>query len=1578
MKDYAHIMFRSQEIINEKQIKDALKTTDRIQICTIIDDSNKKNGEYRVQVGNATFIAYSEANYYKKGEQVRVSILGGDETKKKFIIGRYSGIDEQKPLTYVSPLDQILDITGNLAPATAAHPNGVTANSERTSVKIFSITDSENSDFKLSSIYDSISLSADFKTFLANSSLASGDYGLRLEVFFTENKKENYYLSVADMFGNPYSFSIPTKQSKVFSIDKENKNITRVDAYLYQDKNFIDFNGASLPVLKDSSGLEIPNIIVSNVRLGLGDDLLTIEDKTINLYTENSLNYVYDESNTTDNVKRLKLLWYNKNDQNAYIGFSDGIYDPDYDELEYLQISDIVNGRLRFKGLENIPYDETSLDLANHRETIYTTLEKAINIYEGDYLPLLVSLMRKVGLIPETNEDINTLQEYGESWTADKENINMVYTNLLTNVYNIQQGKLKVPPQEPQDVDLSNETEILNNWPLSNEDLIDELIAAAMIVDRLIDQINVHNSQNKNLKNDQDRLNSYWNKIYSLILNLPNDENILKEYLKITYDNYNLNDYPEYKGEELEAYDGKYCIYLYRYDSSYTDYTNDKIFASPGWERLVKDNGKTNWANELLPDKLGETTYQPRDTSKFVEWTMRHDKKEEKFIAVIVFNHQIFRSQELIFTNIDANKIIDKNILATLSDKLIIEHEENSRNDYFLYNFSGDIVNYKDSRLDRKLRCHFNSIDISDVTGAFQNATMRWYVPNTNTNLTCDEEELIERGFQHIVDSSKVGYDCYQKIIKVNEPEDGETWSYIENGVDGRDFWYQIKDYYFETYFNNTIICEVQVPGRETIIAGEISFTFGFLGSSGTGYTLVAEIDSPFLSNKNSVTIVWYIKDKEGNIVIPNSDGKAEVIYKTGTIDLVTTYDTKGVFTTTCGRGVPTANLGDVCIIELSCSIIDKDNGVILTRKIPIGAALGFEGAHYEYCGLTQIIYDSYGSLANEELYTTNPIEIYYNNQPVQEITCSITYPGLQSGDTLSGQQVKIKGKTLLNPASLYFESNSFPVVEVKYSTNTLLYRQPLAVYQNAYQSTVLNNWDGSFTVDEDSGTVLSTMLGAGRKNSYNKFEGVLLGDVKSGADVKTGIGLYGFNNGVQSFGFNINGTAFIGKSGGGRILFDGSKSTITSQGFDDNDQGIKFDLDQPYLHIKAKSDVSSTSLFQITLDGNTLINISDNSYYLQDKDQTFKINLNTGLISAQKLKINAWNDSNGGFWLDTGATNGGYLFKVGDKGNYIQLQKSSDIVYGGTASLSIQATNFNLAVGRTSSGWVDFNKNPYMILNSHPRDDWYYFKMGNGKGSDITFHKDGSFSISVDKFKLSAGTKNSDGYLYLSNNNVSATISGTTRSDWRLCLGQKCGITSSGVIYAKDAVLTGSLSTGSIASFNLGDFSFSLTNREPISGNGIFGPFTGTTLTWVNPEDNNEETKIANLDGRFALSSNGLYLVTDGALGAGNIVMNYLNSGIRFEGSNFNPGVSSWSNESWDIGPNYCRLSRIYLTDGNIDSFNYPFMRYVAKSNFVYFDLRDGYLTLVGSGGMSSPILSIGGYKFTKNQIKKLYENSL
>jgi hypothetical protein len=46
----------------------------------------------------------------------------------------------------------------------------------------------------------------------------------------------------------------------------------------------------------------------------------------------------------------------------------------------------------------------------------------------------------------------------------------------------------------------------------------------------------------------------------------------------------------------------------------------------------------------------------------------------------------------------------------------------------------------------------------------------------------------------------------------------------------------------------------------------------------------------------------------------------------------------------------------------------------------------------------------------------------------------------------------------------------------------------------------MINHWDGKLSIDEDNGTILSTMVGAGFKNTDNTFSGVLMGDIETGS----------------------------------------------------------------------------------------------------------------------------------------------------------------------------------------------------------------------------------------------------------------------------------------------------------------------------------------------------------------------------------------------------------------------------------------------------------------------------------------------
>jgi hypothetical protein len=50
--------------------------------------------------------------------------------------------------------------------------------------------------------------------------------------------------------------------------------------------------------------------------------------------------------------------------------------------------------------------------------------------------------------------------------------------------------------------------------------------------------------------------------------------------------------------------------------------------------------------------------------------------------------------------------------------------------------------------------------------------------------------------------------------------------------------------------------------------------------------------------------------------------------------------------------------------------------------------------------------------------------------------------------------------------------------------------------------------------------------------------------------DISKQTGVYGFHHGAMSYAFKEDGTAFIGKSGKGRIIFNGNESTITSENY--------------------------------------------------------------------------------------------------------------------------------------------------------------------------------------------------------------------------------------------------------------------------------------------------------------------------------------------------------------------------------------------------------------------------------------------
>jgi hypothetical protein len=71
-------MLKAVDIIATKRADD--KAYDSTIICTVVDNSDKKNGCYIVTDGAIKFKAYSEVTTYRVDEQVRVTIPNGDYT----------------------------------------------------------------------------------------------------------------------------------------------------------------------------------------------------------------------------------------------------------------------------------------------------------------------------------------------------------------------------------------------------------------------------------------------------------------------------------------------------------------------------------------------------------------------------------------------------------------------------------------------------------------------------------------------------------------------------------------------------------------------------------------------------------------------------------------------------------------------------------------------------------------------------------------------------------------------------------------------------------------------------------------------------------------------------------------------------------------------------------------------------------------------------------------------------------------------------------------------------------------------------------------------------------------------------------------------------------------------------------------------------------------------------------------------------------------------------------------------------------------------------------------------------------
>lgn len=454
-QDYAEILLNTIDVVIAERMRD--QKFDETIVCTITDTSKADKGLYTVSNGTIKFDAYSDITTYEVDEAVRVTIARGDYTQKKYIIGKaVSEKNGNQPIVYSAPSSQILNITGNIV---SDNPKGgimANAGSNNSEILIWSM---ELPDDYANSIYDSISLKANFRTFFDPYNVYRGEYGLYLRAAIrpqTEGGKwinRTYYLSSKDMFGDPYNYLIASSQEAKFGFDT-NEQIAALSLYLYQENDFYytDDSGISklLPVNLTN------NIEVSNIMIGLGTDLINVEDNKVVIYTEDDL--AYNNANT-ENEKSISIVWYNKDENNKYIGFSDGIVDDKYDEKEYSKkLSNHERIAAQASKLD-IPNDYAVYELTARMNEIAVASKELQKLINQDLYREIKAFKNAMDSIPNSGkpQDLNlnggldldgdeNLQNYFTAWLKTFENDQNV-KNQLENLYNFYKEKLDIAAQ---------------------------------------------------------------------------------------------------------------------------------------------------------------------------------------------------------------------------------------------------------------------------------------------------------------------------------------------------------------------------------------------------------------------------------------------------------------------------------------------------------------------------------------------------------------------------------------------------------------------------------------------------------------------------------------------------------------------------------------------------------------------------------------------------------------------------------------------------------------------------------------------------------------------------------------------------------------------------------------------------------------------------------------------------------------------------------------------------------------------------------------------------------------------------
>lgn len=1082
-------------------------------------------------------------------------------------------------------------------------------------------------------ICDSLIIGGDIKADLTD---RTGSYGLLFYLYYN-GKVVAAQLDSSKMFGDPYKYKTFFSQLSAFDISAISGNVSKIEVYLYQ-KDF-----------------EVGNetIAVRNLWVQLGEDITNIPNETLTLIAENGENS-YDATGS----KELLLTWYNKNEDGRYIGYTQGkaYGDGCASELDYVD-------QLENKYL--VDYEVDAATVAPMRETvalahnqdeiasIYSKLDRNLrNLYvyvlqRGDAMggdfeallalcdPIATENTFNIAIAEQAEENLTSYTKFNAQALLDYQNVErtdnaLEYLSVLDIAVN--GFSLEALWARSKDAILAARSET----------------SEAAYFDLLL------NNYNK-----------YYNEFIAFIARLQElygDSSACVEAFYARIDVRDTQTLEEARSAFIAAQSNKYDLYWYRASAGSEDQ-----WLGLGWKLIGRD---PSFATGTITERI----------SYLLATDPTAEEMEIK--ALLFYQHEQFASNSIKLTNLEPPAATPPDIASALR----IDHGENSQDSYQKYGSNYVVLATSDYITKRTLTLSCEGLeDPTSVLGR----VVYWYVPDHGTMLRAENSELLAQGFTYldpqlqdtelgdedlgaILRHKKEGYYCYYKVIA--------------DLVDDLEFYYHIAQVYNPSYNNNTIVCVLDQEGID--YSTRKTFTFSTFGTMGTQYTLalvpkeqqqavIVGSNSPLVFNSSLTGYggteldtspqIKYTIENGNDLIGTDSDSDYQILFK----DSITSLDK---YTSTACFLTATA------IIPRS----DTDSAEVeLISKIPIPFATG----NYYLQGTTAIVYNNYGTLL-----TTNNIEPYVlydldTGIAVKNVSYSISPVSGIGQPTLQ----TINEKTTLEPCQMFIDGLTTPVITVK-KNGKVIFVQPIYIYQDNWASSLLNAWDEKLTINENSGIILSTMMGAGYKNQYNQFYGVLMGKLEDT------VGLYGFSAGSVAYSFDINGKAVLGKSGSGQIVIDGNNATIASGNYSLGNQGMQIDLENGHIdaydfkltsgHVIIDSNGSTTGYLKV-LDSsnNNLVFISGDEYYLQGSDKdSLRIDLKNNTLKAKNFTLDAWNEDKGLLLTDK-------QFKlVQDKDNQLAFNeegkltiRANSLYVSGSNSFEIDSDNEKFTIGGLS-----------------------------------------------------------------------------------------------------------------------------------------------------------------------------------------------------------------------------------------------------------------------------------------------------